>query len=32
VVLPAREAEQSVLLRVTWEDATADACVMEPAC
>ena len=29
--LPAEDAEQSVLLRVTWEDAAAAACVMEPA-
>jgi hypothetical protein len=31
VVLPADDAEQSVLPRVAWQDATSDACVMEPA-
>jgi hypothetical protein len=29
--LSAEYAEQSVLSRVAWQDATSDACVMEPA-
>eukprot|EP01047_Picozoa_sp_COSAG01_P089235 COSAG01_NODE_21390_length_904_cov_1.216149_2_plen_79_part_00 len=29
VELPADDAEQSVLPRVAWQDATSDACVIE---
>ena len=31
VELPAKGAEQSVAPRVTWRDAAADVCAMEPA-
>jgi hypothetical protein len=32
VELPAKGAEQSVLPRVTWQDAAADVCATEPPC
>ena len=31
VELPAKGAEQSVVPRVTWQDAAADVCAMDPA-